>query len=334
MRPHVRAVAVLVVTVLLGSGCLYEWSDDRPMEQSHVEQFEWVGLAPAKLDLVFVLDDTAASAPYADRVTALLRAVEPQWSQRGLYARPDLHVAVVTADAGRVQHAPSVHGDFLIDEHTRDLSNTRVGNYDGALGDALAALGSVGSAGLGDEPIAATRSAIESLPGLVRTDAYLALVIVSAHDDTSPVAIVDAVGWLKGLEPPAVVGVLGAGAARLSAFVAQFGDRGDAVALDAPDYTPALAWLESLYQIPLVAPCAGEPMDRAPTVPGAQYDCAIELVGEDGSIESEPPCPRSRCWSYRPDPENCYDPAGGRIEVAPFSWPVMPTLRGQCVVAN
>src|SRR5690349_18255641 len=113
-----------------------EPADDGPVADSHVESFDVPGLPPPQLDVLIVLDDTAAMAPYVDRTTALLHGFEQLWSTTS--PRPDLHVAVVTADPGDAGHArtaPPVHGTFLVDEYTPDYL-ARVGNHDGALGDA------------------------------------------------------------------------------------------------------------------------------------------------------------------------------------------------------
>ena len=325
----------LICVVL--AGCMWQSADPPPLAASHVEEFEWRGIVPPKLDVVFVIDDTAAMAPYVDRTAAMLRGIERLWADTSTYAMPDLQIAVVT-DSGQLHGASQVHGAFVVDEHRRDLSGLRQRNYDGALGDALAALGAVGTSGTIDQPLQAVRSAIEANPTLVRSDAYLAIVIVSASDDGSTVDPASAAAWAKGLkaDPTAIVvgGVVGASATRLASFVSQFPNRAQSVPIDAADYAPAIALLAQLYTIDFGVPCLDQPMDVDPRTPGVQLDCTVELVGEDGSVEVEPPCPGSRCWTYRPDPMSCVTTVGGRIDVAPFSWPLTPTMRGQCVVAN
>lgn len=316
---------------------MWQSGDPPPLTASHVETFEWPGIGHPRMDVLFVIDDTAAMAPYADRTAAMLRAVERLWPDPTSFAMPDLQVAVAT-DTGELHVAPVVHGAWVVDEHQRDLSGTRLTNYDGALGDAIAALGAVGTGGMAVQPLQNTRVALEANPSFVRSDAYLAIVIVSASDDASTLDPTSIATWAKGLKPdPTEVvggGVFPASATRLASFVAQFPNRGQTVSIDAPDYTPAIALLSQLFRIDLGVPCLDEPMDIDPATPGAQYDCTVELVGEDGTIEDVPPCPGSRCWTYRPDPLNCVETPGGRFDVAPFSWPLMPTMRGQCVVAN
>lgn len=324
------------VIVALLAGCMWQSADPPPLTASHVEEFEWPGMRPPKMDVLFVLDDTPAIAPYIDRTEAMLRAVAGLWPTVGSYAMPDLEVAVAT-DAGFLVDTSIVHGPILIDQHKPDLSGERLRNYDGSLGDALAALGHPVTIGTLHQPLAAARLAIENYP-FMRSDAYLAIVIVSATDDASTLDPASVAEWVKGLkaDPTAIVvgGVFPESATRLASFVAQFPNRSASVSIDAADYSPAIALLSQLYRIDLGVPCLDEPMDVDPVTPGAQYDCTIELVGEDGSTEVEPPCPGERCWTYRPDPMSCVESPGGPIDVAPFRWPVMPTIRGQCVVAN
>jgi len=330
----VRALAVL----LLIGGCLWQSDDPPPLAESHVQLFEWPGWTPPKMDVLFVVDDTAAMAPYVDRTAAMLRGIETLWPTATSYGMPDLHVAVAT-ESGQLHLAPSVHGAFVSDEHAHDLSGTRVRNFDGGLGDAIEMLGAVGTSGGVNQPLNAVRAAISNTPGFLRGDAYLAIVIVSASDDTSEVTVKEVVDWAKAVksDPGTVLvsGVFPENATRLADFVSQFPDRGTVVSLDASDYTPAIAPIARFYTVILSLPCLDEPADVDPLTPDAQFDCTVELVGEDGSTETEPPCPYAdRCWTYRPDPMCSVDSPAGRIEVTGFSFPVMPTMRGQCVVAN
>lgn len=330
---RVRAFLFVIGTLL--AGCLVQSGEDSPPPvESHVETYEWPGMVPPELDVLFVVDDTAAMAPYGERTQAMLRETAQLWPDRTWYGLPDFHIAVAT-ESGQLHLAGSVHGDFVDDQHVPDLSLTRTTNYDGEFGDAVAALGAVGTAGTVNEPLAAMRTAIESTPGFLRTDALLAIVIVSASDDASAVAPADVAAWAKGLKAdPNMVVVVGAfadSATRLTAFAAQFPNRSQTVSIDASSYAQAIDLLRQLYIVDLGAPCLDEPMDVDPVTPGPQYDCSVELVGENGVVEEEPPCPGSRCWTYRPSNE-CT--SGGIIEVAPFSGQVRPTMRAQCVVAN
>ena len=125
------------------AACTEPAGDDQPPVASHVEFFEVPGVPPPRLDVLVVVEDTAAMAPYAERTAALLHELEHVWSATA--PLPDLRVAVVTADpadAGHVRSVPSVHGAYLVDESSSDYL-ARVGNHDGTLADALVLLGDV-----------------------------------------------------------------------------------------------------------------------------------------------------------------------------------------------
>src|SRR5262249_30134345 len=153
-------------------------------------------------------------------------------------------VAVVSADpadAGAFRTAGAVKGPYLVDEHLP--AGGRSANYDGDLGDALVALGNVGTAGAAVAPLGVVEEAIGA-GDFVRVDAVLALVIVATDDDraaAAPEAVATAIKAGK-RDPPAIAiaAVYPLGAPRLDAFVAQFPHRAVAVSVDAASYTPAL----------------------------------------------------------------------------------------------
>jgi hypothetical protein len=328
------------VIVALLAACTEPAGDDQPPVASHVESFEWPGAAPSQLDMLFIIDDTPAMAPYVDRTEAMLRSIDAAWTSPDGYPRPDLHIAVATADpadVGRLQQSPNVHGAFIVDETSADYL-TRVTNHGGSLGVDLAELGAVGTGGGGSEPLAAARAAIESTPDFLRASAHLAIVIVTAHDDASAVDVADAAAWAKGLKTDPnhvlVSAVYPLGSPRLDAFVDAFPDRGAKLRIDSGDYVNAMTAVEIAYVVSLAIPCLATPLDVDPGTPGDQLDCTIELELRDGTRRIVPPCPGENCWHYHPDLLNCTTPPGGQIVVGTYKWPVMPTVRGQCVVGN
>jgi hypothetical protein len=325
---------------LLLAACTQPAGDGGPAITSHVESFEWPGTAPPKMDMLFVIDDTPAMAPYVDRTAAMLRSIDQLWADLGAYPRPDLHAAVATADPadfGQLRHSANVNGAFIVDENSPDLL-TRMTNHGGSLGVDLAELGAVGTSGMASEPLSAARAAIGGTTDFLRPDAYLGLVIVSAQDDASPANVDDIVAWAKGLKSdPAMVvvsAVYPTGAPRLDAFVDAFLDRGTKVTIDAGDYVNAMTALGLDYKVILSVPCLSTPLDIDPATPGEQYDCTVELELRDGTRRIVPACPGEGCWQFHLDPQNCTNPAGGQIDIPPFRWPIMPTVRGQCVVGN
>jgi hypothetical protein len=292
------------------------------------------------MDMLFVIDDTPAMAPYVDRTAAMLRSIDQLWTDLGAYPRTDLHVAVATADPadfGQLRQSGNVQGAFIVDENAPDLL-TRVTNHGGSLGIDLAELGAVGTNGTASQPLGAARAAIESTPDFLRPDAYLAIAIVSAHDDASAANVADIVTWAKGLkaDPDLVIvsAVYPAGAPRLDAFVDAFADRGTKLPIDAGDYVNAMTALGLAYKVIPSVPCLSTPLDIDPETPGEQYDCTVELELRDGTRRIVPACPGEGCWQFHLDPQNCTNPVGGQIDIPPFRWPIMPTVRGQCVVGN
>jgi hypothetical protein len=325
----VRALAI--VTLL--AGCVSQSPSTPPPADSHVETLMFPGIKPPTLDLLIVVDDTAAMAPYVERTQAMLRDVASLWPAMA-YEMPDFHIAVAT-ETGELSATDRVHGPFIDDEHIPDLSLRRMTNFDGDFGDAIAALGAVGTTGTIHRPLEAMRAALESLPDFVRDDSLLVILLVSANDDASTVTPADAAAWAKGLKSDpnmvAVSGVFPASATRLADFVAQFPNRGWTTSIDASDYAMAVDLLRQLQTSTLIEPCLDAPMDVDPATPGPQYDCTVELVSETGVTEVEPACPAARCWTFHPD-VGCT--VGGTIEVAPFKAPLMPSMNVQCVVAN
>jgi hypothetical protein len=225
----------------------------------------------------------------------------------------------------------------MIDENSPDYL-TRVTNHGGSLGIDLVELGAVGTSGGASAPLAAARAAIEGTPGFLRPNADLAIVIVTAHDDGSAGAVEDVVAWAKALkaDPSQVLvsAVYPAGSPRLDAFVDAFSERGTPLTIDAGDYVNAMTALEVAYKVILSIPCLATPLDLDPAMPGDQLDCTVELELRDGTSRVVPECPGENCWHFVPDPVSCTNPTGGQIAVGTYKWPIMPTVRGQCVVGN
>jgi hypothetical protein len=321
--------------VLAVASCAQSPAQDGPTGDSHVESFEWPGGFDARLDVLFVLDDTAASAPYVDRTQALLRDLDTVSSM--LPDPPDLHVAVVTAEGdGTFRLAPGVDGPFVIDE----LAPTwwsRITNHAGTVGDAAAALGAIGTGGTRDVPLAAMRAALEDAGPFRRAGAELAVVIVSASDDASTDPPDAYAAWLRTTvaDPNMIAVALVAPptASRLAAFAEQFPNRASTASIDDASYAPALSLLDALWKTTLEAHCLPQPLDFDPA-PGLQADCTIEIVQSDGVIADVPACPGEHCWSYVTDPHNACPEGGGTFRIGPYldRWP--SAIRGQCVVAK
>jgi len=311
-----------------------------PAVDSYVESFEWPDSFDERLDVLIVLDDTPATAPYVDRTQQMLHGFDDVWSM--LPDPPDLHIAVVTADpadGGTFRLAPDVDGPFVIDELAPSWWS-RVTNHAGTFGEAAAELGSVGTAGAHDAPLAMMRAALEQPGEFRRSTATLAVVIVSASDDESSDSPGAYAGWLKGLQTApndvAISLVAPPTASRLAAFAQQFPNRATTASIDDASYAPALAVLTESLTTTLGTHCLAQPLDMDPA-PGLQADCSIEIVQRDGVIADVPECPGEHCWSFVENPYNaCLQADGtfGTFRIGRYldRWP--STIRGQCVVAK
>lgn len=324
-----RRIVTTCIAACLFAGCAQD-PHQAPIDQSRVETFDIPGDPPGNIDVLVVLDDTPDIAPYLPRIDAMLRALD-HWPH-GRPRNPNLHLAIATADpadAGHVRVAQAVHGPFVTDQMLPDWS--RGTNYDSSLADALSQLGTTGTSGTASAPLAAIRAAIEQTPGFLRSDAYLAVLIVSAHDDASsedPAAVAQ---WVQSLKPERFAFIVGAvmpaNAPRLSAFVAPFQNVGITQSLDAADYTSVAQLIDVADKTSLAALCIDEPLDVDPS-PGLQFDCSIEIVQSNGVVRA------ADTWTYELDPLNCIQQPGGRIAIGAVDFPFPSRVRGQCLVAK
>ncbi len=200
-----------------------------------VARTDEVVLAPRKVDVLFVVDDSCSMADSQAAFTEAADLITDAITQRGA----DVHLAVVTTDmddgskSGRFQGSPAV-----LDANSANLLTTLETRF------------SPGIEGSGDEQgIAAVVAAVTSPlvdnenAGFLRDDADLAVVILSDENDFSPSLIPSSVAELRAAagsgrlyvssivgpatEPdcngPYGVGQVGA---RYAEFTARVGDRG------------------------------------------------------------------------------------------------------------
>ncbi len=146
------------------------------------------------LDLVFVVDESPAMAPYQASLATNLHFMAQVLAniQGGL---PDIHIAVVSADpahAGvfRVPTGCGLHDGNFISDVQNGSGDARVRNYAGELADVLTCLGTPGASGSATAaPLASLRAALDGShgenAGFLREQALLGVVILSAQDDCS-----------------------------------------------------------------------------------------------------------------------------------------------------
>lgn len=275
-----------------------------------------------QVDVLFVVDDSPAMAPYEGRIAALAGELEQA------YGRYNLHLAVASND-GRLRTPPSIGGPFLA--YTPKTFSPAVTNFEGTLGNATAALLAVGTGGAGTAtPLSAMQRALAPA-GFFREYAPLEIITIAASDDASPISVADAVAGLHALDREIIYtsAVYPRPAPRLDELQAQF-QANAYTAIDAPDYGTALSAFQFSWTT-LGAACFEQPADVDPDAAGAQYDCSITAV-EDGLEHVLPRCGggEALCWDVVADPQVCTAPGELRfVTRGPFVGAI--TIRAQCV---
>jgi hypothetical protein len=310
---------------------------------SHVATYQSPGGYAPLLDLLIVVDDTAAMAPYADEVAML-----PDQIATTLRPEYDLRVAVTT-NGGVLRKPAALPEPFVSTRLGFDL--TRTSSFDGTLADALRPLMTVGAANSGaSQPLAAIRTALDGNPdGFLRDHASLGIVIITASDDASPSEVSEYAGWLQSLasdsEPRRfAVSVLHAGASpRLDSFLTMLPtiNHTIAVSLDDTDVSAAVTVFESTITSIIPGTC-WIASDLDPQTPGAQYDCTISAEVDGGELLLRP-CRDDAdddplCWRLLPSPQGecgpeAIDPLKPQIAAYHF-FSFSPVLHAQCVVLD
>ena len=284
----------------------------------------------ASVDLLFVIDNSPAMAPYQSKLAATYRQLATI-IESGFV--PNLHVGVITtdvADGGRLT------GPFLSDAVEFDGSRTR--SYNGSLAEALFALANVGTAGSPHtEPLEAIHRALDPTinPGFIRGTAYLMVVVITANDDMSEGPFDSYVRALKELkaDPKDVVvagafgpcdrdGLTATPAPRLGLLFDQFPDRNTRAPICDADLGGVLALLPQIQKITLNSYCGDEPLlDREPELDGVQPECSATLVNHTthqerviGTCTSDRDSP---CWQMVEDPIQCVYGQHLRVRMQP-----------------
>lgn len=348
--------SVSVIAVLLGlatSACVDTPRMEEPeVESSHVRVREVPEAPVTKLDLLIVVDDTAAMARYQDRLALASDALADELD---VLARnwTDLRVAVVAND-GLLRRLPGSDEAFLVD--SIDFAYRHEQNHPGTLRDAVKALMNVGVSNPGpSQPLEAMRHALESHSEFLRDEAVLAVVTIGATDDASPWPVADYVQWTKaatgGSWHRSLVAVsINAGTTpRLDEYRAAV-FQPPMTSID-DDFGPAFQRLGARWGWG-VGGCLEEALaDVDPMTPGLQPDCSLHVV-VDEELRPLPPCtvatdlgraveetstlPAPACWSLTPDPQNCfYGPSPNyALEFHGYTNSNHPAYRFECVVGE
>jgi hypothetical protein len=329
-----RALAVLLVL----AGCL----DESPATSggegvSKVLESESLhAWGPEPIDILFVLDNTPAIAPYLDRMATLPSVVEAAYKHigGGLF---DAHIAVMTS-SGAVRTAPGIADSYIAMYPEFDLTWTT--NYEGAFVDRLRPLMTFDATDAAPNgPLAAIESAAQ-IPGFRRQNMPLGIVIVSGSDDASPD---DPAAYYQRLKTsvadPASIyltRITTGPTPRLDAFTSSFPNRNKVVSIADADYAPAITAFELLIRTIIPGRCWDLP-DVDPETPGIQYDCSFSVTIR-GSEHVLPPCrlPGDQfCWMFVPSERECSRPGTVKPEMPPYQfWSFVPQYRAQCVVLD
>jgi len=274
----------------------------------------------AKLDVLFVVDDTPAISPYEAVMAAGLADI-----RRTLGALPQpasLHVGFVRAGACTSGTRGAACGIAAPEQFLRAEWCETTTNFSGTFADAFGCLGDLGAANCGpSRPLAAAAQALATPPpagweGFLRPEAYLLVVVIAAGDDASTVPASDVAAFIRGLKgdpsqtlASAIVPVACAASLpqRLFDFVAPFGANGLFVDLCDGQLAPALLNVSRRIQAFIDPACAHNVRDTDPVMPGLQPSC--ELVDHVLSASGQrvdsllPSCEASAapCWRLVPD---------------------------------
>jgi hypothetical protein len=279
-----------------------------------------------RIDVLFVVDDTPAMTPYAGLLAtgfADMAAVLQGLPQPG---PASLHVGVVRAGACDQSTRGAACGIAAGEQFLRAEWCETVTNFSGALADALACTGDLGTTNCAPAQPLATAAAALAMPprpgweGFLRRDAYLVVVVIAAGDDASAQPALDVANLIKGVkaDPSQVMASViaprscAAGdSPRLTEFVNQFGANGLLLDLCAGQFAPALQLLTESINCELQPPCLRDVRDTDLDKPGLQPDCVFEdhVRAPDGTWTTAtlPSCDVAAppCWRMIPSGQGC-----------------------------
>lgn len=349
---HCFALIVLCLTA-----CVTAPSEPSTLEPtSRAVHLDVPVFSRAPLDLLFVIDDSPAMAPYqASLATSFATFASMLENSPG--GVPDLHAGVITADprdGGVVRGAPQVTGGFLTTAPR--LDGSREQNFRGTLRDALVAAAGAGTYDAeATQPLAMIQRALDGNPanaGFLRDNAYLAVVVISAREDRSPGSVVAYASFLRQLkaDPKRVImsaafntepgspACTAEAAPRLAELLAQFPYRSSSASLCSADLAALLSGLEEhADQVPLGVPCLATALaDVDAARDGTQYQCAVELTSATERIAVRA-CGgelHAPCWRIERDPAICPDANHEKFTLvrAGLALPAPASLTGDCLV--
>jgi hypothetical protein len=274
-----------------------------------------------KVDILFVIDDTPAMAPFTGALATGLAAMAARIREPGPVT--SVHVGFARAGSCDALARGAACGVAAPESFLRSEWCHTITSFSGTFADTFACLGDLGAANCAPpQPLANTLRVVESptaagWEGFLRPDAYLLVVVVAAGDDASgtpglPTPVSDLAARLKAvkLDPSqvliSIIGPQGCGSTaeppdpRLVEFMTLFGANSAYVSLCSGQLDVALDIFRYTGD-QLQPPCLSNVRDVDLDAPGLQAECVVEdrSRGPDGSLttamlpscnDSSPPC--------------------------------------------
>jgi hypothetical protein len=279
-----RALAVLAVV-----GC-FESGEPAPfVGPSCSLQNYWFIDVFNDLDVLFVIDDSPAMAPYQQSLEAnapvfidILQAVPTHLN---------LSVAVARASDGSFVD-PVPCGAQAGSHFLWDYNGDTIRNFTGTLRDVFACLTRVGSNGSSQQVLASASQTLPAHPDFLRDGAFLLVVLISAQDDGSPADpltyanALNALTWSPNHVIPAAITRIPS--SRLQSFVDSYGSIGKIISIDQSSWADALGVVSNSVGRRLGRLCLDGVLVQPPscTVTRLQY-AGTPMQQEIGTM---PPC--------------------------------------------
>lgn len=323
---------------LIAVACLAACTDPSPADDplySTVQSFDLPAFVPPSIDILIVVDDTAAMAPYQAQLADIASGAQVDLFSPG-GPEPDTRI-LVTTTTGALRPPLGALDPYLAYAYDARMSPSL--NVPWTFEDTLAHMLDVELTG--SAPVhsleAATRALAEH-PSFQREHSYLAVVIVTASDDASPGDIPSYVAALRSHSSDPwdtfVATIRPTDAARLDALVGAFPHRGFTADIATADFANTLGQFQIGFRHHLALPCMFEPADVDPETAGPQYDCDVHGYYEDGSTQHMPQCTPGHigpCFELV-EAVGCSDALHFRTRGFPTRY--APQVRGQCVTSR
>jgi hypothetical protein len=253
-----------------------------------------------ELDVLFVVDDTAAIAPWLDDLSAGYPAMARSLEDLSPYGIPNLHVGFVRASRCAPQTRARDCGIAASEAFLRHETCGRISNFPSSFVDTFACLADFGTAACAPaQPFEAVRDVLAQPPsagwdGFLRPEAALQIIFIAGSDAAADAGVADLAAFVRAQKPDSygiMVSALVPGdcpsaepTPRLIELVQQFGHNGVSAGL-CRDPAGVFWQLRSGPSQTIHPPCLIGALDIDPVAPGLQPDCTFQdtTYAPDGS---------------------------------------------------